>query len=297
MKRFWRLPHKYLGASVRSSEKTQLLIRYLTGTLPADESLRLEEQYLENEVLYEELLAVETDLLDSYARGELTGAEARVLKSHFPRHELRQRLLFSQALRRKSEASQARLAGNQSLPESRRLFRIPALVFARQRRWPVASAAAALVVATVTLLWLARRPEPAGPTVRSSPPQAIPAAPQSNPMPVPVATLVLIPRQRATREANTVRLPVAGGRLRLELIMSDGGVYDGYAVTLKAVGHPWSQTFRNVALQRKASGEPELVVDLSTAGLFPDDYTATVSGTRQGHEEEFAGYGFRLIQS
>jgi hypothetical protein len=296
MKRFWRLRHKYVEASVTSSKKTQLLVRYLTGTLPPDESLRLEEQYLENEALYEELLAVETDLIDSCALGELTGAEARVLESHFPRHELRQRLLFSHALRREIETSRARRAANQSFREPRRLFPIPALVFARQGGWRVAPVAAALLVAAVAVVWLARRPEPAGPTARYPTPQAVPADPQSIRMPAPAASLVLIQGQRATGEPNTVKLPVPGGRLRLELIMSDGGVYDGYAVTLKAVGHSWSQTFRNVTLQRKASGEPELVVDVSTVGLFPDDYVASVSGIRQGREEEFAGYGFRLIQ-
>jgi hypothetical protein len=274
-----------------------MLVRYLIGSLLPEESRKLEEEYLGNESLYEELLAVETELLDSYARGELTGDEARVLKSHLLPHDLRQRLLFSHALRQKIEASHARTAGDQSLPQARRLFAIRVPAFARQRGWRIAVPAfAMLVVSTVSLVWLSRRPETTGPAAPNSPPQTIPAVPQSPPRRVPVASFVLVPGQRSSGETNTISLAERGGTLRLELVLTATGAYESYNVTLRAVGNPWSETFRNLTLQKTASGEPELVVELSSAGLPSDDYTASASGIRQGREEEFAGYVFRLVQ-
>ena len=274
-----------------SREKKELLIRYLTGSLPPDESLRLEEEYLENEALYQELLDVETDLIDSYARGELTGANALSLQSHFAPHEFRQRLLFSRALTQRIQASQVRPAPDASLPRRRQLFTTSP--FGRRLAWRFVPATAVLLGAIVALVLLTRRPGPIGPTARQS---FAPAGhQQSAPISTPALSIVLLPGQRSNEEANTVKLPVPGNKLRLELVLPQRGMYDSYSVTVRAVGRAWSQRFQDLAVQTKASGEPELVLELPTANLPSDDYTASISGIRQGREEEFAGYTFRLI--
>ena len=278
---------------MRSGEKTQLLVRYLTGALPAEESRKLEEEYLRNEALHEELLAVETELLDACARGELPANEAQAVASHLAPEDLKRRLLFSHALRQRIDSSRSPIAIDPSSSRSRRLFSTPLPLFARLHGWRIAvPAAAAFLVASVSLIWLARRPEPIGPTAGASQPPSVPAVPQS----IPALSLLLLPEQRGAAEANSLKLPAAGGKLRLELIVRNTAPYDRYAVTLKALGNPWSRTFRNLTVQTAASGESVLVVEVSTAGLPSDDYTASVSGIRQGREEEFAGYGFRLIQ-
>ena len=50
-----------------------LLIRYLLGELPEEECLRLEQDCLENDQLFEQLEAVEAELTDDYVRGFLDG--------------------------------------------------------------------------------------------------------------------------------------------------------------------------------------------------------------------------------
>jgi hypothetical protein len=87
-----------------SIDRTELLVRYLTGRLEPDEALRLEERYLENDALYEELLAVETELIDSYEQGELTAEEAAHLRSQFTAAQLHARVRLARVLRQEMEA-------------------------------------------------------------------------------------------------------------------------------------------------------------------------------------------------
>ena len=47
-----------------SSDNTERLVRYLFGQMPEGERQTLEEEYLRDENLHEELLSVETELLE-----------------------------------------------------------------------------------------------------------------------------------------------------------------------------------------------------------------------------------------
>ncbi len=47
------------------------LIQYLLGDLPDKRRDEMEEHYFQDPALHETLLAVEEELIDSYARGEL----------------------------------------------------------------------------------------------------------------------------------------------------------------------------------------------------------------------------------
>ncbi len=274
-----------LGAFVRSSGKTELLVQYLTGKLGPEEKLRLEEEYLGDQALFEELLAVQTELIDSYARGQLPSADARSLMRHFTPQEFRQRVVFSHALAREIRASQGRA---ESFFDRHHFFWTRALRFV-----PVAAVLVALIL---TVVWLTRRPAPVPQTARQSPPQVVQTVPKSAQIPVPALSLVLIPGQRSNEQANTVTLPLPGDRLRLELVLPRGGAYDAYSVTVRALGSPWSETIRDLKAQPRSSRERELVVELSMKDLHPDDYAASVSGQGKAGDEEFAGYTFRIIE-
>jgi anti-sigma factor RsiW len=73
------------------------MAQYLLGQLPEEEQAELERRYLDDDTLFEELLATEDDLRDAYVRGELSRPD---------REAFEQRLLT--ALHQKQEQEFAR---------------------------------------------------------------------------------------------------------------------------------------------------------------------------------------------
>jgi len=65
--------------------------RYLLGELSEQEQTELEEEYFADDELFERLLVVKDDLVDAYARGDLTGQKRARFEQHFlasePRRE------------------------------------------------------------------------------------------------------------------------------------------------------------------------------------------------------------------
>lgn len=78
-----------------------VLKRYLLGWLELEEQERLEKQLLTNDEYFEELLATEDELIDSYVRGNLSEPERERFAQHFlAASERRQKLSFAEALNR-----------------------------------------------------------------------------------------------------------------------------------------------------------------------------------------------------
>jgi hypothetical protein len=57
--------------------------RYLLGELSEHEQVQLEETYFADDLLFERFLAVKDDLIDAYARGDLTGKRRELFEQHF----------------------------------------------------------------------------------------------------------------------------------------------------------------------------------------------------------------------
>jgi hypothetical protein len=88
----------------------QILIRYLLGSLPEQEAERLDELSISDDAFAWRLSAVENDLVDSYARGELSGDDlAQFKKSYLSSPKRWQKVQFAKALRsfEAKEATQA----------------------------------------------------------------------------------------------------------------------------------------------------------------------------------------------
>jgi hypothetical protein len=83
---------------VRQEDDKNRLADYLLGRLPEEEEVRLENEYLAVEGAQERLLMVEDELVEAYARGQLSSDE---------RERVERRLLASPQGRRKLEVSQA----------------------------------------------------------------------------------------------------------------------------------------------------------------------------------------------
>jgi len=80
-------------------EHERYLIRYLLGSLPEQEQELLEQHYLVDEHLFDELIIIETELADRYVQGTLSASDRALLEEHWlsdPRRA--QRLAFAEDL-------------------------------------------------------------------------------------------------------------------------------------------------------------------------------------------------------
>jgi cell division protein FtsL len=72
-----------------SGEIKREATRYLLGTATEDERAALEEKYFSDYGLFEQLVIVEKDLLDDYARGRLPAHEREMFERHYLVHSKR----------------------------------------------------------------------------------------------------------------------------------------------------------------------------------------------------------------
>jgi len=79
----------------------KLIVRYLLGDLPEEEQARLEDLAFSDQEQMQNVLAVESDLIDEYVRGELSDSERQRFERRFlVSSERRQKVEFARALAR-----------------------------------------------------------------------------------------------------------------------------------------------------------------------------------------------------
>src|SRR5215831_13928504 len=77
----------------------QQLTQYLLGELSEAQSAELEQSYFSEPQLFEEIVAAENDLVDSYARGQLSREERQRFETYYLSHPARQdRAAFAGAM-------------------------------------------------------------------------------------------------------------------------------------------------------------------------------------------------------
>lgn len=77
------------------------MVQYILGQVSPEERAGFEERYQMDSDLFEELIATENDLIDSYARGELSGAQRVQFESRFlATPQLRERVKLAKSLAR-----------------------------------------------------------------------------------------------------------------------------------------------------------------------------------------------------
>src|SRR6185295_17850396 len=80
-------------------QEDKLIARYLLGELSDDEQIQVEERAFSDHDYLEHIRAVEKDLIDEYARGELTGTELRGFEDRFLASERRRsQITFAKTL-------------------------------------------------------------------------------------------------------------------------------------------------------------------------------------------------------
>jgi hypothetical protein len=88
-------------ASRPDDEDEALTIRYLLGTLAEPDQVRLEESFFADDERYEQMLAIEDELMYAYLQGELSSEDSTRFEQRFLRHPAgRRRAQFAGALLR-----------------------------------------------------------------------------------------------------------------------------------------------------------------------------------------------------
>lgn len=67
----------------RNPDNDKLAIRYLLGEVSQQEQTQIEEQFFADDVFFETLLAVESELIDCYVRGKLSPHDGEQFEKHF----------------------------------------------------------------------------------------------------------------------------------------------------------------------------------------------------------------------
>ncbi len=249
----------------------ELMIRYLLGELPDQERTGLEDSYFAEDERFQRLLAVESELVDAYVRGELSASRRRAFEA---------RLLVTEEQKRKVElarqlqrhAGEAAAAGAASA--ARPLW-----------RWQWTAVAAMVLLLAGAAVWLRHAPAP------SPPPQATQPAPNPPPQPQPVvASFVLSTEEvRAGGELPTLRIPASATVVRLELNYT-GERYSGYAVVVRTA--EGRQVWQRAGLEPQPPGA--VVVEVPAPVLANDDYILTLRGGDKGGFEDAAEFSFRV---
>jgi anti-sigma factor RsiW len=138
------------------ADSEKLMIRYLLGDVPEDEQIRIEERFFTDDEYFEQLLALEDDLIDDYVNGELTDREREQFEEYFLASPTRrQRVEFAKTFMR---AGSLPALAEIAMPGEARPEPVPwwrtVMVFWRAQSLPRRFALAASVVLALGGSWL-----------------------------------------------------------------------------------------------------------------------------------------------
>lgn len=221
------------------------LVRYLLGYVDREDEERLDELSVIDPDFAERLRAVEHDLADAYARGELSSTdrerwEARYLASQHGRDDL---ALAQTLAARERTASQGaaydgtRRAGAKHTEydgSDARDSEGAGRAFRRAAWWPLA-AAAVLVLAVATGYRVVHRQQPVTTTAQqpeSAPAQRPAPAPTSSVSAAHVLALTLAPSVRSIGEPPTLEIPPATTDVKLTLRLDEDS-HTRYRITVR----------------------------------------------------------------
>jgi len=268
------------------------LRRYLLGSLPEEESEELERRYFGEGSLFEELLAEEDEILDSYAAGDLSDEERRRFEKLLgSSNRLRNRAAFAKTLLRL---------------ERRTGFHVPRAVL--------------LLAATLVLalggLWIVRDSDrrSSGGEVAVHRDTPLPVAPAGTPppasgTPLPAAAKRTPNESRPgahivsfalaaglTRSASNtalVSIPRGAEAVALDLAL-ETDEHAAYSLILQTAAGAEVLSRRGLRA-RGGNGGRIVRLEVSARALLSGDYLVTLSGEkRSGPAEALGEYAFRV---
>lgn len=274
------------------------LVRYLLGELSETEERDLEQQYFQNQVLFERVQQAESELVDAYARGELSPRECEALE---------RRLLTSPRGRETAALSRAlhHLAARQAAakpPAAGSRADAMRKVAGMRSRGPrrLVPAAAVLLCATGLVVWLLQfgtapappaAPEASQPATVKPVPQPdvdVPVGPESGVIAVALAPGLLRDRGPTT----TIDLPAGTRLIRVDLELRTAVPERCRAIVTTVEGR---EVLRTAVASRPDSTVAR--IDIPSTALRAGDYILTLSAdTGQGTSEDVADVFFRLVK-
>jgi type II secretory pathway component PulM len=288
----------------------QTIREYLLGQLPESETERLDELSITDESCAELIRAVEHDLVDGFARGELDEAVMEQFRSRYLTTPAgREAARFAAALQSLDENS--RRGG------SSEAVRVPTMLVREKGRWRERLALAAAVVMLATSgVWLAfenrtlrarvsdaeaaraelQRDRQLREADARRPPDTAPLATGPGPSPLTVATMVLTPQLRGVGQLPTVALASSSGELSVQLDLEpvDYPTYEAALVASSGERVLW-RSDRLIA--RTAGDRKRIDLRLPATLLSPQDYLIRVSGVPARGVSEIVGeYRFTVVR-
>jgi hypothetical protein len=295
-----------------------LMKRYFLGAASPEERTGLENKYFADAEIFEELLAVENDLIDSYARGRLSNLEKEQFEQHYLNSPQRRvRVEFARSLTQVAqEAKQS--ASFEGVSFWWRLT-APLRQSRPMLRWAFVTSAVALVVASGA--WLVRQnhelrsgPQPAS---QSELRQQLPvnndesslqakknqaaAAPEIAKLDAPVLpelTLSLNPGISRSNQAGqqVLALPSSVSSARLQLSLADDD-YAGYEAVLETAEGREIQKIVGLKAHVR-DGKRIVTLRLPLRLIKPGDYIVKLNAKNRSSsgEEEVEVYSFRTVR-
>ena len=285
------------------------LVQYLLGTLPEEEAERLDALSVADDAFALRLLAIENDLIDAYARGELSGETLSQFKSFYGNTSVRsEKLAFAEALARVARSSAAKAAETKNTTRS--FFPIP-----RRGQWGLAAAAAVLLLATGFLAIQNRHLRSQALAQQSqrneqwqSELEAQRAATQkvqaeldrlqaaaASREPLDIAAVLLTPQTRGASQPLTVAVPTGSEMVPLQLEL-ESAEFPQYRVALTdpATGKTiWTSDLRKA---RSGAKQKTVPIELPRRLLKERNYLLELSGIRANSSPEPLGaYLFHVV--
>ena len=254
------------------------LTRYLLGGLSEEEQTALEEQYVADPRLFDEIALAESDLVDDYVRGRLPNdTRERFERVYLSDSRRRERVTFAEAL----------LASVKNVPSVSRE--------ARSRTWFgwLAAPKPALGLAFATLLiasgvWMVfevrrtQRDALQRQTARTEQPPPNFAPEIARPAAVVVVTLAAGSGTRAPDLASPapVVIPTGTSEVRMQLSLQEND-YSAYRVSVRQLGS--AEIARRDRLTAVAEGSVFVITITVPASAFASaDYVVTLQGAASG---------------
>jgi hypothetical protein len=312
------------------NESNQILTRYLLGEMAEAEQSALEEKYFADADLFDQLIEVENELTDKYARGQLSAKARQQFEQYYLAHpRLLQRVRFAQALT--AQVDHLHQANDSTRSTESWWNRIRDSIRGPKLAWGLSLALLLLVAGVGWFAFHTRRlrqdiarseAERARQEqtervreqqlaedrkasaqdsneldrARSGPPNLSPTP--SPTTPPAFATLILnISGARGPQPGTppALNLPSGTEKVRLELNLQDVD-YASYSVTIQRAGG--REIFERDGVKSSGTTRVSLALIVPAERFAPGDYILTLKGvTPDGEIEDLSKSFFRVSQS
>jgi hypothetical protein len=265
----------------------RVLIQYLLGSLPEEDTGRFDELSVVDDEFCGRLSAVENDLVDAYARGELSGETAERFQSFYlSSARRREKVRFAETLLIHGD----RAALVPARPSPWHWFSGPHVAL----QWSFAATAFVMLAASAYLFRenLALRDQ-----LKQVRAERIALQRQQSAAPVPpsreltVLSFVLSPQMRGGGEIATLALPRGTDRVSLRLTLE----LDDFSRYQAALKNPATNEIVWSSIKLKSENQ-SVLLSLPASLLKQQNYTLELMGIPAGGPSAFVGgYPFRVL--